>query len=804
MLKVQLAGLYLLCGVFISASAQQVMIEGWVKGNNQPLAGATVSVTHGQVMTQTDSTGFFRVNILHRGIFRLQVSYTGFQTYHAELKATDDRHNLGVLVLQPMEDALEEVIVSDNNRLKRIREESLNIAILNRDYIRQNLGGSLMQSLEKLPGIKTIGIGSGNSKPLIRGLGFNQVLVVENGLKHEGQQWGADHGLEIDQYAANQVEVIKGPNSFLYGSDAIAGVIIVTPAPPPARNSFGGTIDLGLKSNNNQWAVSTQIYARKKNWFINGRITLTDYADYRVPADTIYVYSYATALHQNRVRNTAGKERNIHLSTGWIGKNIETSFFASRIYNKAGFFANAHGLEPRRVDAGMHDRSARDIQLPAQEITHYKLINRTLFKFSQHKLEWQTGFQQNFRQEWNNYVNHGYMPAIYPDTLRTPRTLEREYNKTVWNTQLKDTWTIQHHQLSWGAGLEFQKNKIGGWSFLIPAFQQWQAGFFLHDKYAFNNQLSVQAAIRYDYAQVAIQEHSDWFPSLLIQHQDTTQQLLQRSASNNRQFSSFNWSAGLSYEPGPITFKANIGTSFRMPIAKELGANGINYHYFRYEKGDARLSPEQSFQADLGIGVNKTSWSVLLSPYFNYFPNYIYLNPTATHDYFYGAGNQVFEYAQSKVLRYGAELQASYAFHPKWSTDLAAEYLYNEQISGSKSGYTLPFTPPPSFLWSVKFSPALPETFANTYIGVDWRLTGRQNRIVPPERATPAYHVVGLSAGTTFRFNKQELHLSLQIQNLLNKNYLNHTSFYRLIALPEQGRNMVLSVQIPFQNNKQQ
>ncbi|WEK38404.1 MAG: TonB-dependent receptor [Candidatus Pseudobacter hemicellulosilyticus] len=693
---------------------------------------------------------------------------------------------------------LKEVIVTDSYEASRKRKQPLNIEIVNKNYIRQQLGGSLMQSLEKLPGIKAIGIGSGNSKPLIRGLGFNQVVVVENGIKHEGQQWGADHGLEIDQYAVSQLEIIKGPAAFLYGSDAIGGAIDIKAAPLPARHTISGAIDLSGKSNNDQWAVSAQLAARTEKWFVSARFTATDYADFKVPTDTVHVYNYPAALHNRRVRNSAGHERNIHLSTGWTGPRFSSIFYGSRTYSRSGFFANAHGLEPRQVDAALHDRSARDIQLPAQEVTHTKLINRTSFRLGQHALEWQTGYQKNFRQEYNRYINHGYMPPVYPASHHTPIELERQYNKSVLSSTLKDEWQQGRHQLTIGANAEYQENRIDGWSFLIPAFTQFQSGVYLHDRLQLNDQLTAQLALRFDHGQIRIREYADWFTTPVVNGPDTSYQYLQRSVNSQRSFNSLNWSAGISYAPGALTLKANLGSSFRMPIAKELGANGVNYHYFRYEKGNSRLDPERSYQLDLGIGWNQPDWSFLLSPYLNYFPNYIYLNPTARHDYDYGAGNQVFEYTQAKVLRTGAELQARYQPDQHWQTTLAAEYLYSEQQSGSKQGYTLPFTPPPSTLLTVQYLFTDNKKAKDSYIGVNWRFSAQQSRIVPPERPTPAYHLFGLQAGSTLLLRSQPLLLTFQVQNLFNTYYLNHISFYRLIALPEAGRNIVLSLSLPF------
>lgn len=772
-------------------------VSGRIIADTLPLPAATVLL--GNRHAHTDASGFFAFDRMDTGLHTLVVSYVGYRTYSQVIKIDHLIHRqLPDIILKKDTATLGIVTISNGPQPAKSKDEVLSTHTVNEEYLRRHLGGSLMQSLEKLPGIKSIGIGTGNSKPLIRGLGFNQVAVVENGIKHEGQQWGADHGLEIDQYAAGRIEVIKGPTAFLYGSDAMGGAINIQAAPPPAKNSLGGSLDITGKTNNAQWAGSAQLFARTNRWFITTRFTSTAYGDFRIPTDTVFVYSYAVPLHHRQVRNTAGSEYDLHLSTGWISNHIESIFYASRVFNKAGFFANAHGLEPRRVNTAVHDHSSRDILLPSQEVTHYKLINQTRFRIDRHRLEWHTGYQQNFRQERNRYVNHGYMPPVFPAYLTMPATLERQYDKIVLASTLQDEWHQHNHHITVGASTEYQRNKIDGWSFLIPAFTQTQAGLFIHDKINPTDKLTLLSAIRYDYGQINIQRYADWFASPVSEGNDAIAQPLVRAPDTVRRFSSFSFSAGINYTPGRFSLKANFGSSFRMPIAKELGANGVNYHYFRYEKGNIRLSPERSYQLDLGIGWTTPYGSVLLTPYLNYFQNYIYLNPTPAHDYSYGAGNQVFQYAQSKVLRYGAELQALYNFSPGWIAELAAEYLYNEQLTGVKKGYTLPFTPPPSASLSLIYEVPFRQENSKGYIGTEWRLTAAQNRIVPPERTTPAYQLLGLIAGASMALKDQPINISLQVRNLLNTRFLDHTSFYRLIELPEAGRNIVLSIHLPF------
>lgn len=781
----------------VQVYAQQFQLSGTVSYELKPISNATVQLVQSSISTSTDDRGNFTFPALEKGVYHLMVSAVGFSKTIITIEGSNQAVIKNV-VLQKEVKQLADVIIKDKHVENRRKAESLNIEIVNQDFIQRNLGGSLMKSLERLPGIKTIGIGSGQSKPLIRGLGFNRVVVVEKGVKHEGQQWGADHGLEIDQFATGEIELIKGSASFIYGSDAIGGVIDILPVAIPVPNSLGGSVDLIGKSNNNLYGTSTNFYGRNEKWFFDSRFTYQNYADYRVPATKVYVYDYEVNLNNNRLRNTAGKETGIHFNTGFVGDEFRSIFYLSNTYTKSGFFANAHGLEPRRVDEQLHDNLDRDILHPYQSVNHFKIINRSSFQLVNHSIEVEIGYQKNFRQEFSQYVNHGFMPPIYPSSLLIQSDLEREFDKSVYSANLKDRVKIDAHELTVGINAESQHNDINGWSFLVPAFNQSTIGAFAYDKFKISENLLLHGAIRYDRAQINMFEYKDWFPSQVNRNGNFEQQNLQRAANLNRTFNSLVWSAGLNYNLSNFSLKANIGKSFRMPIAKELGANGVNYHYFSYEKGNPNLSAEKSYQVDLTLRWSDAKWSVQLSPFYNYFPNYIYLNPTSGHDYSYGAGNQIFEYEESRVQRFGGEIQLKYEIFQNLSTQFLGEILQAKQLSGDKKGFTLPFSPPASALFNLTYSPKLNTKLSNTYFSVDYRITSRQENIVPPEKKTPGYQLVNIQVGTKISIFENPIQVSIQAQNLFDTKYLNHTSFYRLIELPEAGRNLIFSVKIPF------
>jgi len=649
---------------------------------------------------------------------------------------------------------------------------------VNREFLQQNFAGSLMQTLEGIPGVKAMAIGSGQSKPTIRGLGFNRLAVSEDGVKHEGQQWGDDHGLEIDQFAIDRAEVIKGPAALLYGSDAIGGVLSLYTNHVPTEK-FCGSVQMFGRTNNEQIGLSAKFDGRLGNWFYRANATLIDYADYKVPTDSIQYYSYWIKLKNQRLRNTAGCERDGSLMVGYAGYNFHSDLRVSDSYSKSGFFANAHGLEVRLSDID-YDHSRRDIDLPYQWVNHLKVLSHTTWRNDATSIELNLAYQNNHREELSEPVSHGYMPQ--PDG-----SLEREFSKNTYTANLQLRKTIGSHELRGGISSEYQHNRRSGWGFIIPDFETLSLGGFLMDRYTVNDNLILNAGVRYDYAKTHIHSYQDWFKTPV--NGDSV--YLERSTDMRRHFNSLTWSAGVNYSTGLWVMKVNVGKSFRVPIPKELGADGINYHIFRYERGNAELKPEESYQIDASISWANDEWELQVDPYLNYFPNYIYLNPTSQ----YVEGLQLYNYTQAKVLRYGLEAELKWQFAEHWQAHAQGEYLYARQKSGEKKGYTLPFSTPWSIDTGVKYTF---EHQGKGFVGLNAHIVGAQNEIVPPEKPTDGHWTLNLSAGKEFLLGGTTFHVALHADNLLNQRYYDHTSYYRLIDVPEPGRNVSLMVGLEF------
>lgn len=773
---------FTLCGFFASAQ-KQFSLRGSIYDADTKNLLPTVVVKLADNQSITNSNGFFIFNKIIAGRYSLQLQLQGYESQELIVSLVDKNEDLNIY-LEKKATTINEVQLSHHSIESLAKESSATTLVLTQNDLDKNRENTLMQSLQNLPGIQAMGIGVGQSKPMIRGLGFNRVVITQNGIKHEAQQWGSDHGLEIDQNEVGSVEIIKGPASLLYGSEAIGGVINLRPVSVPNKNGFEGNINLLAESNNNLLGTSVGLQGKSNKWSYRARFTLNDYADYNVPVDKIIYENYVFNLSDNNLRNTAGIERDASFSVGFSDSNFKTETFISNYNAKNGFFANAHGLEVR-TSAIDYDRSARDVDLPYHTVNHFKVVQNNTLNLDRHEIRLNLGYQNNLREEQTEAVAHGYMPKL-------EGTLDRRYLKNTFTAELQDEITLSdRHQMILGMNAEYQSNDIDGWGFLIPSYKRFTAGIYAFDNYEIRPDLFLNAGVRYDFGKMKTDEYIDWYPSVA----GSSSVFLQRATANRFSFDNASAVAGLSYIRKKINYKINIGKSFRIPLANELSSNGVNYHMFRYEKGNPNLDAETSYQLDAEISYAHQKVSFSLTPYLNYFNNYIYLNPTAN----YFETLQIYEYTQSKVFRAGGEVSAEYKATESLNIAASAEYVFSRQLSGSKKGFTLPFSPPLRGLFSIDYEFEPIWFFEDLNLKTDLRLSAKQDQIVPPEKSTEGYSVldVALNMGVKI-FKEKKSKIRLKVNNILNTTYFDHLSFYRLIEVPQPGRNASVSIAIPF------
>ena len=780
------AVLILLLSTVTNAIAQEgpYRITGHVvSAEGEELPNATV-LFEGRLVISTDIHGDFEIRNLSRGRYTLEVHYLGFDSVHTVVEVKNSDIHLDIRLREQDRHLQEVIVIGDHYQTGRV-EQSLTVRSMGDSEIRKLNAGTLVNSLQKIPGINAINTGVGIAKPVIRGMSFNRVIVMDKGINQEGQQWGADHGLEIDQYDPDRVEVLKGPSSLLYGSDGIAGVIRIAPPVIPVHDHIVGSLFTTYKSNNQLIGSSAMLEMKKGGGFVRGRFSTQDFADYAVPASSFVYNGYVLPIYDGRLKNTAGRERNFSLTAGIDRKSLNSSITVSNFNQAAGLFPGATGI-PRAYQL-TPDGDLRNIDLPRQRTNHLKVISNTVMEFGRNWLESDLGYQHNDRKEEGAPHEHGYQPtpsgvlALGLDLHTLSANVRYNYRT---GDQLSSTMGFQG---------QYQQNFRSGYEFLLPDFRSSNAGIYSYHEFSPSNVFSASGGIRFDYGRRIIEAHTEPDYSTPEPADSVT-----RNGRIDRKFQNFSTAIGLSYYPNPaFNAKLNLGSSFRMPTAPELSANGIHHGTFRHEKGDSTLQSERGFQADLNLTFARRKLFVLLTPFASYFDRYIYLGPEPRFSDL-PAGGQLYQYKQNNAFFSGVEIETEYELVPGLNLGASIEYVRNVNLD---TGLPLPFTPPFSAFGEIEYKPGLLKEggrLSNLFLGFNLQYTSAQNRVDRNEMPTPEYLLAGLNSGVTFHAGKQSIELLLSCVNLGNTAYMNHLSRYRLLNLPEQGRNWIVSLFWPL------
>ena len=747
----------------------------------EPLPGAEVYIHELVKGTITDAEGYFKFVDLKPARYHIHIKFMGYHSLYQYVNLTKDIHEFDFFIVASSLELMEIVIESDPFKTGQV-EQSLTTQTISEEFLKKNPGGTLMSSLQQLPGINAITTGVSIAKPVIRGLSFNRVIVTDRGIKQEGQQWGADHGLEIDQFDPEQIEIVKGPASLQHGSDGMGGIIIINNPYLAEEGTLEGQFTGIYKSNNHLIGTSTMLKGNTGGLVYQARFSTQDFGDYRVPADNFYYNGYILPIYNDRLKNTAGKERDISGMLG-IKRNWGYSTLTVSNYNQlAGIFPGAVGI-PRLYNLE-DDGDPRNIDFPRQEINHFKIISNSNILFGGNWLEVNLGYQNNNRREEGEPHAHGFEPAL-EDNLALGLKLETytanlRYNQAI-NEKANRVFGIQY---------QYQVNNFSGFEFLLPAFIQNSIGGFFHEQRSPGEVFTINYGLRFDYAKINIEEHYE--PDFSGDPLDS----VLRNPAIDRDFFNFSGGIGLSYFPNHnLNLKLNIGSSYRIPTPNELSVNGVHHGTFRHERGDPNLNAERGWQFDLNFSYHLDRFLFNITPFLNLYRNYIYLKPSAEFSELPGGG-QIFQYTQDNAIFLGGELSIDYHVIENIHLELISEYVANYNLD---TELPLPFTPPFSTLLGIEYKiPSLTNVFGNSFINFGTRFTAAQNRVDRNEKPTDGYILLNFGIGTEFYIKRQQINFLFNIQNLLDTNYMNHLSRYRWLNLPEQGRNISISLVFPF------
>jgi iron complex outermembrane receptor protein len=751
----------------------------------EPMPGTEVYIHELVKGTITNADGYFKFTDLKPARYHIHIKFMGYHSLYQYVNLTNDIQEFNFYMTPSSLELMEIVIESDPFKTGQV-EQSLTTQTISEEFLKKNPGGTLMSSLQQLPGINAISTGVSIAKPVIRGLSFNRVIVTDRGIKQEGQQWGADHGLEIDQFDPEQIEIVKGPASLQHGSDGMGGVIIINNPYLAEEGTLEGQITGIYKSNNHLIGTSSMLKGNAQDLVYQARFSTQDFGDYRVPADNFYYNGYILPIYNNRLKNTAGKERNI---SGMIGikKNWGYSTITISNYHQlAGIFPGAVGI-PRLYNLE-DDGDPRNIDFPRQNINHFKIISNSNILFGGNWLEVNLGYQNNDRKEEGEPHAHGFEPES-EDNLAlglklTTYTANIRYNQSI-SEKASRIFGIQY---------QYQENKFEGFEFLLPAFTQNAIGGYFHEQRSPGEVFTINYGIRLDYAKVIVDEHYE--PDFSGNPLDS----VLRNPAIDRNFFNFSGGIGISYFPNHnLNLKFNMGSSYRIPTPNELSVNGIHHGTFRHERGDPDLDAERGWQFDLSFSYHLDRFLFNITPFLNLYKNYIYLKPSAEFSELPGGG-QIFQYTQDDAIFIGGELSVDYHLIENLHLELVSEYVANYNLV---TELPLPFTAPFSTLIGIEYKiPGSTNVIRNSFINFGTRFTAAQNRVDRNENPTDGYVLLNFGLGTEFHIRRQQINFLFNIQNLLDTRYMNHLSRYRWLNLPEQGRNVSFSLVFPFKITK--
>ena len=662
---------------------------------------------------------------------------------------------------------LKEVMVTGAVGDMKMKESPLPITMLHAKELRQLSSTNFIDALAKQPGMAQITTGSGISKPVIRGLGYNRIVVVNDGIRQEGQQWGDEHGIEIDGNEVGSVEILKGPASLMYGSDAMGGVLVLKGMPTPPESTVKGGVNAEYQTNNGLIGASFNIAGNQKGFTWDAR----------------YSEKHAHA-YKNRfdgyVPNSQFGERAFSLKTGLMG-----SWGFSNL--KFGYY----NINPSIVE-GERDTVTGELLsengdlltyrhgLPYQRVCHFKAVSESFINLSSGYLKVIAGYQQNRRQEFEES----------PDEYGLYLQLHTLNYDVRYVSEEKSGW-----KFSTGVNGMGQKSLNLGDEFLIPDYTLFDAGVYATASKSLAR-WNLSGGLRFDYR--------------YLNAKGLEEDGVMRFEDFTRHFCGVTGSIGATCEVTEhLDVKLNLARGFRTPSISELSSNGVHEGSLRYEIGNHDFKSEYSLQADLGLNYATRYFELHGAVFANHISNYIYLHRI---DSIIEPDLMTFAYAQGEAMLFGFE--GSLDFHPLHSLHFGAAFSYvNAQLLHQPVEMKyLPMTPAPRLSADVKYELTHDgQVFNNAYVAVqaDWYL--KQDHYFAAydtETMTPSYLLLGVSVGTDVLIKGRKVaELHLIVDNLTDVCYQNHLSRLKYADVNvvtgrrgvfNMGRNFVFKLTVPI------
>jgi iron complex outermembrane receptor protein len=682
---------------------------------------------------------------------------------------------------------LNDVVVTGVTGDTKLKHATTPVTLVSGQELRATASTNVIDAIAHLPGLSQLTTGGSISKPIIRGLGYNRVVVMSEGVRQEGQQWGDEHGVETDGATVGSVEILKGPASLMYGSDAMAGVVILHPKPIMAEGTMQGNISTEYQTNNGLFAYSASFAGNQQGLVWDAR-----FSDKMAHA---YQNKYDGYVPGSQFRERAGRlmlgvnKQWGHSRLTWTAYHLTPSIVEGERDELTGELVRPVGSQKRYGKA-----------LPFQQVRHYKLVWDNAFNLRSGYLKAIVGYQQNRRQEYEERADE-YALFLKLHTL----TYDVRYQTHEW-----EGW-----RLSAGVGGMYQQSKNEGEEYLIPNYRLFDVGLYATVSKNLGD-WTLNGGLRYDHRRM----HGD----KLIEDGR------QRFTDFSRHFNGLTGSVGAVWNVSDhLNLRINLARGFRTPNMSELASNGAHEGSMRYEQGNQQLKAEYSLQADLGIDFTSRYVSAQVALFANRIDNYIFAHrmPVLMKE-----GYLTYAYTQGDARLLGFE--AGIDFHPIHSVHIANTFSYVDarQLHQTADMQYLPMTPAPRWTSEVKWELAHHShttvghsheagrshvhytrglSLNNAYVAAGIECYLKQHHIYSAddtETPTPSYTLLNLSVGTDFHWNRRKIaELYVTANNLLDRAYQNHLSRLKYADVNtvtgrrgvfNMGRNVTMKLVVPI------
>lgn len=738
------------------------------------LAIATIAILEIQKKTISNEEGNYLITNLCDGVYTIKVTHQGCDTILQ--KVTVLGNTVQNFYPEHHAELLRQVSVVAERPLDQTTQTKNEVSI---EKLNQSKGMSLGDALKSVPGVTTLNTGSSISKPIIHGLHSNRILILNNGIRQEGQQWGIEHSPEIDPFIAGKLTVIKGANSVRYGSDAIAGVILVDSK--PLRDSVGinGEINTIGTTNGRGGTVSAYLDGNFKklspfSWRIQGTLKQNG----TLSAPNYYMI------------NTGLKESNFSYTLQWKKPIYGAEIFYSQFNTKLGIFGASHignltDLQrafdsPVPLETGGFTYA---INRPNQNVEHELLKARFYFRTRDvGKLSIIYARQYNLRYEYdkNSPLNDSLAALNLPDLQFeiTSHTAD-----IIWEHH-----TVKHFTGSIGISGITQGNTYEGRA-LIPNFRNYSGGVFLIERWK-KKRLEIEGGVRYDYKWLRIYKYE--------YVGNSNYELI----SPIHQFENVSGNFGAIFKKdSALNFSINFGSAWRAPSVSELYSDGLHHGAAAMEFGNRNLQTEIAYTGIFTIRYSPSKkLFVEVSPYYNYITNFIYRQPTEAPILTIRGAFPGFNYAQANAVLKGCDVYANY--HLFKSVEVTAKASLLRAWNKSQNNWLI-MMPADRIETEITYRFKNRKKISNSYISASALYVNKQWRVEPNvdfAPPPPAYFLLNMHTSCAIQVANQQIELGVSVTNLLNTSYRDYMDQFRYFT-DALGRNISFRIKVPFNSS---